>query len=101
HLSYGYLPQTGNVVSASTSPNNSSGVALSLVIPLYNEAALFDQLESRLLSVLRLLPASTEVLLVDDGSTDGTGMRISEICQRDARFIGVQLSRNFGHQMAV
>jgi len=88
-------------VTPSISTHAPSGAAVSLVIPLYNEAAIFDQLESRLLSALGLLPASTEVLLVDDGSSDATGLRISQLCQRDPRFIGVHLSRNFGHQMAV
>ena len=76
-------------------------VALSLVIPLYNEAALFDQLRSRLLGVLPLLPGPTEILLVNDGSNDETGKRIDQLCHEDARFLGVHLSRNFGHQMAV
>jgi dolichol-phosphate mannosyltransferase len=41
------------------------------------------------------------VLLVNDGSTDATGTLVSQLCQRNPQFIGVHLSRNFGHQMAV
>jgi len=74
---------------------------LSLVIPLFNEAALFDQLKSRLLGVLPLLPAPTEILLINDGSTDATGAMISELCRQDPHFAGVHLTRNFGHQMAI
>jgi dolichol-phosphate mannosyltransferase len=88
-------------VNLSPGQSIASPKAVSLVIPLYNEAAVFDQLESRLGKVLDLLPASTEVLLVNDGSTDTTGQRISELCKRDPRFTGVHLSRNFGHQLAV
>ena len=74
---------------------------LSLVIPLFNEAALFDQLKSRLLGVLPLLPAPTEILLINDGSTDATGAMIGELCRQDPHFAGVHLTRNFGHQMAI
>ncbi len=74
---------------------------LSLVIPLFNEAAIFDQLKRRLLDVLPLLPTPTEVILVNDGSSDATGALIRELCHQDAHFVGVHLTRNFGHQMAV
>ena len=74
---------------------------LSLIVPLFNEAEVFGQLAHRLTSSLPLLPSATEVLLVNDGSTDATGKLVSQLCQQNARFIGVHLSRNFGHQMAV
>lgn len=76
-------------------------VELSLIVPLYNEATVFDQLASRLNNSLHLLPTNTEVMLVNDGSTDATGTLISQLCRQNPRFIGVHLSRNFGHQMAV
>jgi dolichol-phosphate mannosyltransferase len=76
-------------------------IALSLVIPLYNEAAVFDQLQPRLLKAFPLLPEPVEVLLIDDGSTDSTPEQIRRLCELDSRFIGIHLSRNFGHQMAV
>jgi polyisoprenyl-phosphate glycosyltransferase len=77
------------------------GIELSLIIPLYNEAAVFDQLTRRLIDALPLLPSDTEVLLINDGSTDATGNLISQLCRRNPHFVGVHLSRNFGHQMAV
>jgi dolichol-phosphate mannosyltransferase len=76
-------------------------VKLSVVIPVFNEAAVFGQLKRRLVESLLLLPAPTEVLLVNDGSGDSTGALISELCRQDGRFVGVHLTRNFGHQMAV
>jgi polyisoprenyl-phosphate glycosyltransferase len=75
--------------------------ALSLVIPLYNEGAVFGLLRRRLEAALPLLPAPVEVLLVNDGSSDETGRLMDELCAADARFIGLHLSRNFGHQVAV
>ncbi len=74
---------------------------LSLIVPLFNEAAIFDQVARRLSDALSLLPATTEVLLINDGSSDETGRLITQLCQQDPRFVGVHLSRNFGHQMAV
>jgi dolichol-phosphate mannosyltransferase len=76
-------------------------VKLSLVIPIFNEAAVFDLLIRRLREVLPLLPTPTEVILVNDGSSDSTGALIRELCRQDEHFVGVHLTRNFGHQMAV
>jgi dolichol-phosphate mannosyltransferase len=46
-------------------------------------------------------PTHYEVILVDDGSSDQTWERIAEIVQRDAHVVGVALSRNHGHQLAL
>jgi glycosyltransferase involved in cell wall biosynthesis len=86
---------TSNVAS------QSEAVKLTLIIPVFNEAAIFEQLKRRLIEVLPLLPSPTEVLLVNDGSSDSTGTLISELCRQDGHFVGVHLTRNFGHQMAV
>jgi polyisoprenyl-phosphate glycosyltransferase len=86
-------------------PNEASqraeAVRLTLVIPVFNEAAIFDQLKRRLIETLPLLPQPTEVILVNDGSTDSTGALIRELCRQDEHFVGIHLTRNFGHQMAV
>ena len=74
---------------------------LSLIIPLYNEAVIFDQLKHRLLGVLPSLPSPVEIILVNDGSTDETGRMITELCRQSSHFVGIHLARNFGHQMAI
>ncbi|MGO8763791.1 MAG: glycosyltransferase family 2 protein [Limisphaerales bacterium] len=74
---------------------------LSLIIPLFNEAVIFDQLKRRLIGVLPSLPSPVEILLVNDGSTDETGGMIAELCRQNNHFVGVHLARNFGHQMAI
>jgi dolichol-phosphate mannosyltransferase len=76
-------------------------IELSVVVPLLNEAAVFDELQTRLVSSLSDLGRSFEVVLVDDGSTDGTTGRIQSLCAEDVRFQGLVFSRNFGHQTAV
>lgn len=75
---------------------------LSVVVPTYNEEEVLPTLVQRLAAVLDGLDfASYEVLLIDDGSTDRSERLIRETVARDARFKGLLLSRNFGHQAAV
>jgi dolichol-phosphate mannosyltransferase len=74
---------------------------LSVVVPLYNEEANFEELSTRLTTIINKHPATCEVVLVDDGSTDTTGLLIARLCRQDPRFTGVFLSRNHGHQLAV
>ena len=81
--------------------DRSSGTELSVIVPLFNEAEVFDELTRRVKNALSSLPPSTEVLLVNDGSTDATASLIDDYCRQNPAFVGVHLSRNFGHQMAV
>lgn len=78
-----------------------SSITLSLVVPLYNEAEVFDRLVARLQATMDQAPFPCEAVLVDDGSSDGTRDAVQRICACDPRFRGVILSRNFGHQRAV
>lgn len=74
---------------------------ISIVVPLYNEEAVFQKLINRLTCVIENAPFSCEVILVNDGSSDNTAMLVENICNADSRFTGVLLSRNYGHQLAV
>lgn len=76
-------------------------IDISIVVPLYNEEAVFDKLIQRLNQVIDSTDFSCEVVLVNDGSIDNTGILIEEICKKDNRFTGILLSRNHGHQIAV
>jgi dolichol-phosphate mannosyltransferase len=79
-------------------------VFLSLVIPVYNEEAALPALFPRLKALLDGALAGfspVEVVLVNDGSADASWGLIEAECRADARFVGVDLSRNFGHQMAM
>ena len=74
---------------------------LSIIIPLYNEQAVFPELIARLKSTIDDFELLTEVILVDDGSDDATPDLAAQLCREDERFRLIALSRNFGHQSAV
>jgi glycosyltransferase involved in cell wall biosynthesis len=73
---------------------------VSVVIPLYNEAENLEQLHSELGASLESMGRSYEVILVDDGSQDGTLERLLEIEARDPRVRVLRLRRNFGQTAA-
>jgi len=76
-------------------------IDISIVVPLYNEEAVFEQLIRRLTNVINETRFSCEVILINDGSSDKTDQLIEHICKKDTRFTGILLSRNYGHQLAV
>ncbi len=74
---------------------------ISIVVPCYNESPVLPLLYGRLRAALQPLDATYELILVDDGSRDGTGEAITRLAATDPGVRGVLLSRNFGHQAAV
>jgi dolichol-phosphate mannosyltransferase len=74
---------------------------LSLVIPLYNEEASAPFLCTAINNFMSEVSCDTEVILVNDGSTDSTLKTIAEWAACDARIKVVTLSRTFGHQAAL
>jgi glycosyltransferase involved in cell wall biosynthesis len=74
---------------------------LSFVIPAYNEAECIGRVLDELLGLIDEEGYDAEVLVVDDGSIDGTAMTVSEIARRDPRVRLVALRRNQGKAHAV
>jgi glycosyltransferase involved in cell wall biosynthesis len=74
--------------------------AVSVVIPLYNEADNLEDLHRELTAALEGLGRPYEILLVDDGSTDGSLARLAAIESRDRRVRVLALRRNFGQTAA-
>lgn len=75
---------------------------LSVVVPMVDEVEGVDGLIVALLGVLpAVAPLGFEILIVDDGSIDGTWEKIQAWHSADDRVRGLRLSRNFGHQAAV
>ena len=73
---------------------------LSLVIPMYNEEAVVPFLRPAVEQFLLEVSGETEVVLVNDGSTDRTLAQIAAWAREDPRIKVIHLSRNFGHQIA-
>src|SRR3954463_13889336 len=72
---------------------------LSVVAPMFNEEPTAEAFYQRVSSALDGLPF--ELVVVDDGSTDGTAEILDRLAANDPRVRVVYLSRNFGHQTAI
>ncbi len=82
----------------------SSGYLLSIVIPIYNEEAALPALFRELghICETELKPyGPVEIVLVNDGSRDRSWALMAEQCAHRPHWVGVNLSRNFGHQLAL
>ena len=73
---------------------------LSLVIPIFNEEKLIDDLVKRTISSLEAFVQDYEVIFVDDGSTDQSLSRILFWQKQNKKIKIISLSKNFGHQAA-
>jgi dolichol-phosphate mannosyltransferase len=75
--------------------------ALSVVVPCFNEEPVLDVLHARLTAVCEEVGADYEIVLINDGSTDGTWAKMEALADRDPALVCVNLSRNHGHQLAL
>jgi dolichol-phosphate mannosyltransferase len=73
---------------------------LSLIIPLYNEEVLVDELIARSSAAMQSATEEYELLCIDDGSSDRTLEKLLSHHERNRRVKIIVLSRNFGHQSA-
>jgi polyisoprenyl-phosphate glycosyltransferase len=69
-------------------------VKYSIVIPLYNEESGLPVLVERLQELVAQFDGPTEVVMVDDGSRDGTYKLAQAVSAKDPRFTLIQFSRN-------
>jgi glycosyltransferase involved in cell wall biosynthesis len=75
---------------------------LSLAVPFYNEAATIQAFADAILPVLDAITGTRwEIVCVDDGSTDGTLLKLVALAQADPRFRVLEFSRNFGKEAAL
>lgn len=72
----------------------------SLIIPVYNEEALIDELATRSIAAIESFSNKYEILFINDGSTDSTLQKLIELKKKHSGIKIVDLSRNFGHQAA-
>jgi glycosyltransferase involved in cell wall biosynthesis len=73
----------------------------SVVVPLYNEAPVINELYSRLTKTMSETGLRYELVFIDDGSTDNTLELIKDITSKDSKVVGVELRRNFGQTPAL
>jgi len=78
-----------------------SEISFSVAVPVYNEIESLQELYDRVKAVLDDLGEPWELLLIDDGSTDGSSEWIEAVSKEDPRVKPVIFARNFGHQIAV
>ena len=73
----------------------------SIIAPIYNESQTLTELYKRVKEVMDSTGEGWELLLVDDGSVDGSTDIIRQLAADDPRVRPVIFARNFGHQLAV
>lgn len=78
----------------------SKNIALSIVVPLFNEEEVLPKLLSELLVVCDSIGEKYEVIFVDDGSVDRTPLLLKEAADKNPNFKVLRFSKNFGHQAA-
>jgi glycosyltransferase involved in cell wall biosynthesis len=78
-----------------------TGRRLSVVVPVYNGAATLEELAARLTRVLDPLFADFEIILVDDGSRDGSRALLETLARGNPRLRPIPLMRNYGQHNAL
>jgi glycosyltransferase involved in cell wall biosynthesis len=76
-------------------------IIYSVIAPIYNEIGNLAELYRRVKETLDRTGESWELIMVDDGSTDGSTDEIQKLADQDGRIKPVIFVRNFGHQIAV
>ncbi len=76
-------------------------INLSVVIPVFNEEKVLDELLGRLKETCETITPGFELIFVNDGSSDGTLQKLRTYAETDRRIRYISFSRNFGHQNAV
>jgi dolichol-phosphate mannosyltransferase len=73
----------------------------SLIIPVFNEELLLDELLNRAIPAIETFTVNYELIFIDDGSTDKTMEKLLSFRKSNSRIKILTLSRNFGHQAAL
>jgi glycosyltransferase involved in cell wall biosynthesis len=73
----------------------------SVVVPLYNESNVVDELYTRLTAVMAKMGSGYELIFVNDGSKDDTLEKLQKIALNDDKVVVVELRRNFGQTPAL
>ena len=74
---------------------------ISVISPVYNAANVLDKLVSRIENSITSLTNDYEIILINDASLDDSWNCIKDICKRNKKVVGINLSRNFGQHYAI
>jgi dolichol-phosphate mannosyltransferase len=80
---------------------NNYNVDISVIIPIYNEEQIIQELYNRLQKSVSQISQNYELLFVNDGSKDHSMLELIKLTQKNSRVFYINFSRNFGHQVAV
>lgn len=84
-----------------TSESRERPKSITVVVPCYNERDNISALYGRLVPVLRSVSDRYEIIMINDGSTDGTLEEILGLISKDNNVKYISFSRNFGHEAAI
>jgi dolichol-phosphate mannosyltransferase len=76
-------------------------VTISVILPIYNEATLIDELVNRVVLNLKQVTEDYEIILIDDGSIDESWKNIVSITEINQKLRAIKFSKNFGHHYAI
>ena len=76
-------------------------VLLSIVVPVYNEELIIDELVRRMQAAAESITPQYEIIFVNDGSRDSSLEKLRAACAGNERLHFINFSRNFGHQIAI
>ena len=79
----------------------SNEILLTIVVPVYNEQEVIEELVRRIVAVAEKITNQYEVIFVNDGSSDGTLPQLIKVCTNNPKLAFISFSRNFGHQIAI
>jgi undecaprenyl-phosphate 4-deoxy-4-formamido-L-arabinose transferase len=95
------MAELETAAEAAPRPAEATVPAVSLVIPVFNEEATLEELYRRVTATLEELGKPYEVIVVDDGSRDGTWAIVERLVGEDGRVRAVRFKRNFGQHPAM
>lgn len=99
HLFFGYICY--NYKEFPMVKEQTSSIDISIIIPIYNEEGNILELYERVSQTIGNLTDNYELIFINDGSKDQSLLQILKLSEKNKRVFYINLSRNFGHQIAV